>query len=102
MVSTRRTATSLMYALPPRNKKTGRFTVAQQRAATTIAAAMRGRAARKTTAVRKAFVGLRKATKNKLMHNTHCGKGRSVQTHGVRRNKNGDYQGRPGVKCPIR
>ena len=29
MVSTRRTATSLMYALPPRNKKTGRFTVAQ-------------------------------------------------------------------------
>lgn len=98
MVSTR----SGKVALPPRNKKTGQFTVAQQRAATTIAAAMRGRAARKKTAVRKAFVGLRKATSNKLMHNTHCGKGRSGQKHGTRRNKNGDYQGRPGVKCPIR
>ena len=82
---------------PPRNTKNGRFKRIEggNTAASKIAAAARGMAARKrvaSTKAAKAFFAYAGPSK--------CGKGRKGMKAGERTNRAGTKQGRPGVRCP--
>ena len=99
---------------PPRNARNGRFkkVAGGNTAASKIAAAARGMAARKqvasTTAAASRIAAaargrkVRKANAVAMMYAgpSKCGKGRKGLKAGERTNRGGTKQGRPGVRCP--